>query len=94
MGADGVIPAGGTFYLTATLDPATATNKSTVTHNTVFKQDYNTVATFTIGNGATGSSGGLATATNGIPDLRTPKVELGLSVNLQWQPGLVFNKTF
>ena len=94
MGADGVIPAGGTFYLTATLDPATATNKSTVTHNTVFKQDYNTVATFTIGNGTTGGSGGLATATNGIPDLRTPKVELGLSVNLQWQPGLVFNKTF
>lgn len=94
MGADGVIPAGGTFYLMATLTPSEGTGYNASTMNQIFKQDYNTVATFTIGNGTTGGSGGLATATNGIPDLRTPKVELGLSVNLQWQPGLVFNKTF
>ena len=102
QGADGVIPAGGTFYMVATLDPTAATNKTTVTHNTVFKQDYKTQVTFTIGNGTVttntdGSktgSGGLATATNGIPDLRTPTVELGLSVNLQWQPGLIFNAEF
>lgn len=103
QGADGVIPAGGTFYMVASLDPANATNKTTVTHNTVFKQDYKTQVTFTIGNGtvttdpATGSktgTGGLATATNGIPDLRTPTVELGLSVNLEWQQGLTFNAQF
>ena len=103
QGADGVIPAGGTFYMVASLDPANATNKTTVTHNTVFKQDYKTQVTFTIGNGtvttdpATGTktgTGGLATATNGIPDLRTPTVELGLSVNLQWQQGLTFNAQF
>ncbi len=102
QGADGVIPAGGTFYMVATLDPTAATNKTTVTHNTVFKQDYKTQVTFTIGNGTVttnpdGSktgSGGLATATNGIPDLRTPTVELGLSVNLQWQQGLIFNAEF
>ena len=102
QGADGVIPAGGTFYMVASLDPANATNKTTVTHNTVFKQDYKTQVTFTIGNGtvttdpATGTktgTGGLATATNGIPDLRTPTVELGLSVNLQWQAGLTFDIT-
>jgi hypothetical protein len=88
--------------MVATLDPAAATNKTTVTHNTVFKQDYKTQVTFTIGNGTVttntdGSktgSGGLATATNGIPDLRTPTVELGLSVNLQWQQGLIFNAEF
>lgn len=103
QGADGVIPAGGTFYMVASLDPANATNKTTVTHNTVFKQDYKTQVTFTIGNGtvttdpATGTktgTGGLATATNGIPDLRTPTVELGLSVNLEWQQGLTFNAQF
>lgn len=101
-GYDGVIPAGGTFYLVATLDPDNATNKATVTHNTVFKQDYKTIANFTIANGTVTTdangvktgTGGLATATNGIPDLRTPTVELGLSVNLEWQQGLTFDVTF
>ena len=94
MGADGVIPAGGKFYLMAQLVPSEGTGYNATTMNQVFKQDYNTVATFTIGNGSTTGSGGLANATNGIPDLRTPNIELGLSVNLSWQAGLVFNKTF
>ena len=94
MGADGVIPAGGTFYLMAALTPSEGTGYNASTMNQVFKQDYNTVATFSIGNGTTSGEGGLATATNGIPDLRTPSVELGLSVNLQWQAGLIFDKTF
>lgn len=93
-GADGVIPAGGTFYLMATLTPSEGTGYNASTMNQVFKQDYNTVVTFTLGNGDNTGHGGLATATNGIPDLRTPTVELGLSVNLEWQAGLVFNKTF
>lgn len=91
QGADGIIPHGAKFYLLGQLDPANATNKATVTHNTVFKKDYNTTVTFTIAHGTDAGVGGLATATNGIPDLRTPSVELGLSVDLTWETGLNFN---
>lgn len=99
QGADGVIPAGGTFYLVAQLVPAQSTDYNATTMNQVFKQDYKTIVTFTIKNGISkddasfpsgGNTTGLGTATNGIPDLRTPKLELGLSVNLQWQAGLTF----
>jgi hypothetical protein len=34
---------------------------------------------------------GLGNATNGIPDLTSPGVELGTSVNLEWQEGLILN---
>ena len=34
---------------------------------------------------------GLAAAYNTIPDLRTPQLELGLSVDLTWQPGVQFD---
>jgi hypothetical protein len=36
------------------------------------------------------SEEGLGTATKGLPDLRSTQMELGLSVNLVWQPGLEF----
>ena len=49
--------------------------------NKVFAQAYNTKANVTISS--------LAHAYNCIPDLKNPKLELGLSVNLKWTEGLV-----
>lgn len=100
QGEDGVVPTGCKFYLVAQLDPNSATNKSTVGINQIFKQDYNTIVTFTINKGKSkddpnfpsgGNTEGLGKAYNTIPDLRTPKMELGLSVDLTWQPGLQFD---
>ena len=34
---------------------------------------------------------GLGNATNGIPDLSSPGIELGTSVNLEWEDGLILN---
>ncbi|MCR5644029.1 MAG: hypothetical protein K6G32_11950 [Prevotella sp.] len=108
MGKDGLVAKGTKFYLVGKLKPSTATsgyNSSTM--NQVFKQDYVTVANFTIlindgqspSSTPTGSGtpenpyiypDGLGAAYNVIPDLRTPKMELGLSVDLTWQQGLQF----
>lgn len=78
IGQDGIVPADGKFYLVGTLE-ADATNTK------VFEQDHKTVAKVTINS--------LKSAYNCIPDLRSPKLELGLSVNLEWQAGLVDNVT-
>ena len=103
MGADGLIPAGGKFYLAGTLDPASVTVVNT--QKSVFKQDYITTATITILEGTPEdkypegdpdgiydyATGGFANATNGVPDLRTPQSEVCFSVNLTWTPGLNFS---
>ncbi len=175
MGADGIIPAGGTFYLTAKLDPSTAANKDEFAADQlkVVMQDHVTSLTITIKNGATtvdrngdgtpdiyikdpvtgvptgvdvdgdgtpdpydidgdgnddtfitdpdhGGPGwdtdgdgevdipvtpnedgdypdqpnvnqGLGNATNGLPNLNSPGIELGTSVNLEWRQGLILN---
>lgn len=78
---DELIPAGAKFYLLGTLKVAAATSTKNI--DTVFKQDYTTVVTFTIGENS------LQNAYNTIPDLRTPELELGLSVDLEWKAGLV-----
>lgn len=95
-GADGVIPAGCKFYLVGKLTPSSGTGYNAETMNQVFKQDYITTATFTIAPGTFESANtqGLAAAYNTIPDLRTPQLELGLSVDLTWKSGLSFNVTF
>ena len=104
-GAEGVIPAGSTFYLIGTLTPNEGgSNYGTGEGKTkkVFAQDFVTTATFTIGTGANstdattygGTPAGLGLAHIGLPDLTMPQMELGLSVNLQWQPGLTFNVNF
>ena len=49
----------------------------------VFIQDYTTVANFTINS--------LKNAYVTIPDLRASKLQLGLSVDLEWQTGLTFD---
>lgn len=79
---DQLIPAGGKFYVVAELDAT----KATETGKHVFKQDYTTTANLTLKN--------LKTAYNTIPDLRTPKLELGFSVDLTWQAGHTYNIDF
>lgn len=80
VGHDGTVPAGGRFYLVGKLEPSTDPTYVDM-HNKVFKQDYITTAKVTINS--------LAHAYNCIPDLKNPKLELGLSVDLEWQKGLV-----
>lgn len=103
VGANGeIIPHGATFYLVGSLKPSEATNKTEASvadaKDRVFTQDFKTIATFTIKQGADNGTTteenekeGLGTATKGLPDLRTPQMELGLSVDLTWSPGLTFN---
>lgn len=83
-GKDHMLIAKGTkFYLLAKLNPEASTG---VTDNpgkkTVFLQDYLTTAKFTVTS--------LKNAYNIIPDLRSPKLEFGLSVDLTWETGMNF----
>ena len=81
-GADGIIPAGGKFYLVGQLEPNAKTIDG-VTHPAVFMSDYMTTMNLTIKS--------LKNAYNTIPDLRSTKLQLGLSVDLDWQAGLQFD---
>lgn len=81
-GADGIIPAGGKFYLVGQLNPDAKTIEG-VTNPAVFMSDYMTTLKLTITS--------LKSAYNTIPDLRSTKLQLGLSVDLDWQTGLQFD---
>jgi len=67
--------------------PPYATNGSTIKERRVFIQDYMTEANFTIGENS------LQSALIAVPDLRSTQISLGLSVDLEWQGGLVFEPT-
>lgn len=84
-GADGMIPAGGKFYLVGKLDPEAATGVTGKDDkvNRVFLKDYTTKANLTIMD--------LKNAYNVIPDLRSTAISVGLAVNLEWQNGIEFN---
>lgn len=82
-GVDGIIPAGGTFYLLAQLNPANGGTVQDVTAPYVFMQKYTTTANLSITS--------LAKAYNVIPDLRASQLELGLAVDLDWENGLSFD---
>ena len=84
-GADGMIPAGGKFYLIGKLDPeaGTGVTGATTTVDRVFLKDYTTKANLTIKD--------LKSAYNVIPDLRSTAISVGLAVNLEWQTGITFN---
>lgn len=77
-GKDGLVPVGGKFYLVGQLS-------ADGSHAKVFEKDHYTKATVTINS--------LKNAYNCIPDLRSPKLELGLSVDLKWEEGLSQNVT-
>ena len=100
FGIDGRIAPGQKFYLVAKLDPndiqTGGTASGTITWpdtnmsnfparevNRVFIQDYTTTANFTINS--------LKNAYVTIPDLRASKLQLGLSVDLQWKTGLTYD---
>lgn len=81
-GADGIIPAGGKFYLVGQLNPDAKTIEG-VTNPAVFMSDYKTTLNLTINS--------LKSAYNTIPDLRSTKLQLGLSVDLEWKTGIQFD---
>lgn len=85
VGADGIIPVVGKFYLVGELSTNPGTESGETASNYIFQQDHTTIANVSITS--------LKSAYNCIPDLRSPKLELGLSVNLEWQAGLVDNVT-
>ena len=106
-GQEGVIAAGQKFYLIGQLDPSTGSiswptyldsysgasgtlpksyeNRYPVKANTdrVFVQDFTTTARVNIKS--------LKYAYVTIPDLRATKLQLGLSVDLEWQTGLTYD---
>lgn len=81
-GFDGIIPAGGKFYLVGKLEPKTKALTG-VDKPAVFMSDYKTTLNLTITS--------LKNAYNTIPDLRSTKLQLGLSVDLDWQTGIQFD---
>lgn len=81
-GFDGIIPAGGKFYLVGQLDPKSKTVEN-VTNPAVFMSDYKTTMNLNITS--------LKNAYNTIPDLRSTKLQLGLSVDLVWKTGIQFD---
>ena len=99
-GEHNLIRKGGVFYLIGELDPTTATTAptwptyhalppykadgSSIQTPRVFMQDYMTTAHFSIGVNS------LKYAYNTVPDLRSSNASLGLSVDLKWSTGLVF----
>ena len=89
-GKDGIVPAGAKFYLIGKLDISAAgknyTTETTGNKKLIFEQDFKTIAKFLIKKLQ-------GTAYNTIPDLRSPKLELGLSVDLEWQAGYEFDLT-
>lgn len=98
-GKNGYIPAGAKFYLLGTLTPSNGkiNGQASTDINQVFKQDYVTTANFTIKQNVKNDTDnpnqnqGLGAAYNVIPDLRTPALSIGLSVDLTWQTGLTFD---
>ncbi|MBR1667398.1 MAG: hypothetical protein IJ693_03850 [Bacteroidaceae bacterium] len=77
-----IIYPGTKFYLVGELDPSDTSANTTNTNNIkqAFKQDYVTTANFQIKN--------FEKAYNTLPDLRSPELEMGLSVDLTWQQGI------
>lgn len=87
-GVQGLIPAGAKFYLVAQLNPAATDGTigaNPLSVGRVFLKDHTTTANLTIKN--------LKGAYLSIPDLRSTKLQLGLSVDLTWQAGLTFDVT-
>ena len=105
-GRDNLIHKGQTFYLVAELDPTSKTisswdsyyqvpplDASGVSTKTtrVFVQDYMTTANFKLTADPTLHTSSLQGAYVTIPDLRSSQLSFGLSVDLDWRPGLTFD---
>ena len=105
-GRDNLIRKGQTFYLVAELDPTNKTianwdsyyqvpplDASGVSTKTtrVFVQDYMTTANFKLTADGDNHTSSLQDAYVTIPDLRSSQLSFGLSVDLDWRPGLTFD---
>lgn len=101
-GKDNLVRNGGTFYLVGKLDPKASglaaitwptqyalppynADGSTIEATRVFIQDYVTTANFYF------DATSLQKAYVTVPDLRSTQISLGLSVDLKWSTGLVFD---
>lgn len=94
-GFDGIISNGSKFYLTTTLNPSAGTGYGDG-KKSVFIQDYVTKVNLTISANTDSSAEGvypkgLGDARVTIPNLGTPALRLGFSVDLSWSDGLVFD---
>ena len=80
-----VIYPGAKFYLVGMLDPYNNTTQKYVGTNDIIKkafvQDYNTTANIVVKS--------FAQAYNVLPDLTLPSLEMGLSIDLDWKPGII-----
>ena len=76
-----------TYYQIPPLDASGVSTKTT----RVFVQDYMTTANFKLTADATNHTSSLQDAYVTIPDLRSSQLSFGLSVDLDWRPGLTFN---
>ena len=86
-----LIPKNGTFYLVGELDASVAANvdKTDAPDDcNIFYKDFVTTANVTLGADC------LKKAYYTIPDLRSSELELGFSVDLVWQNGLIFTVEF
>jgi len=93
-GVDGIIPAGGTFYLVGKLTFADGDDANyeqfenprlQTEGKRIFAQDHMTEATFTFSDKA------LQNAYETIPDLQSVAMMFGLSVDIKWLKGLTFS---
>ena len=85
VGKDGeIIYPGSKFYLVGAFDPYLNTSVKYADKDEYIKktfvQDYVTTAKLEVAS--------LKNAYNTMPDLRAPRLELGLSVDLTWNPGI------
>lgn len=79
-----IIPIGGKFYLVGTLNANADKGVTSPDNlNEVFISDYLTKANVKITS--------LENAYNVIPDLRSTNLQLGLSVDLKWEDGIIFD---
>lgn len=79
-GKDGIVPAGGTFYIAGQLSQ---NGSSDVTEDAI-KKDFYTTAKLRIVT--------LKNATNTVPDIVNPTLELSMYVDLEWQEGVIFDQ--
>lgn len=79
-GKDGIVPAGGTFYIAGQLSQ---NGSSDVTEDAI-KKDFYTTAKLRIVT--------LENATNTVPDIVNPTLELSMYVDLEWQEGVIFDQ--
>ena len=79
-GKDGIIPAGGTFYIAGLLSQ----NGAAAVEKDAIEKDFYTTAKLRIVT--------LKNATNTVPDIVNPTLELSMYVDLEWQEGVIFDQ--